>query len=175
MNNNPIHIEVHCHPNLKLDGRTITRQAVRAIIPDGRRLLMVHARVSGEYKFPGGGVNNGETHTAALAREIREEVGAVMRGTPRLFGQAVEYIRPDEADFDLFKMTSTYYLCEVEDGLGAQKLDDYETELGFWPVWVNVADALRVNRALLEAGGDLLQRWTAREAAVLAEVEKELR
>ncbi len=171
----PFFIEVFCDPNLKLDGRTITRQAVRAIIPDGRRLLMVHARVSGEYKFPGGGVNDGETHAAALAREIREEVGAVMSGKPRLFGQAVEYIPPDEADFDLFKMTSTYYRCEVEDRLGAQKLDDYEAELGFWPAWVDVAEALRVNRALLEAGGDLLQRWTAREAAVLEEVEKELR
>ena len=46
--------------------------AVRSVAWHGRELLMVYsANVSG-YKFPGGGVNVGETHARALARESQE-------------------------------------------------------------------------------------------------------
>ena len=52
----------------------IRRTAVRGIIYDRDRLLMVQTRL-GDYKFPGGGVQENETHEEALKREIAEETG----------------------------------------------------------------------------------------------------
>ena len=42
------------------------REAVRAIILKGEQVLMVYSPVNGDYKFPGGGVQDGEDHQVAL-------------------------------------------------------------------------------------------------------------
>nr|WP_231632729.1 mannosyltransferase [Gordonia sp. HS-NH1] len=50
-----------------------------AIIVDGRLLLAQRSRpaeLAGRWELPGGRVESGETHAAALVREIREELGA---------------------------------------------------------------------------------------------------
>ncbi|EOS35722.1 hypothetical protein C808_04463 [Lachnospiraceae bacterium M18-1] len=52
----------------------IRRPSARAVIraEDGR-LAMVYSRKYQYYKFPGGGIQNGEDNTEALAREVLEE------------------------------------------------------------------------------------------------------
>ena len=54
----------------------IRRPSARAVIrvEDGR-LAMVYSRKYQYYKFPGGGIRNGEDNTEALAREVLEETG----------------------------------------------------------------------------------------------------
>jgi ADP-ribose pyrophosphatase YjhB (NUDIX family) len=52
---------------------------------DGRVLLVRHTYVSG-WHLPGGGVEAGESIGAAAVREVREETGLVITGTPRLLG-----------------------------------------------------------------------------------------
>ena len=54
------------------EGKTILREAVRGVIFCEGKLLMVYSTVNGDYKFPGGGVDAGETHLDALRREISE-------------------------------------------------------------------------------------------------------
>ena len=44
------------------------RDSARAIIFINDKLLMVRSQKYDEYKFPGGGINHGETHTDALIR-----------------------------------------------------------------------------------------------------------
>lgn len=112
----------------------------------------------GDYKFPGGGVNVDETHAQALARELLEECGASLLSVDDEIGTIVEYNLPMEKDFDVFKMTSYYYQCQVKDGFGSQKLDGYEAELGFQPMWIDIDQAIEANQLLLNSSVGWLRR-----------------
>ena len=59
---------------------------VRGLVLDaqGRVFLVKHSYVAG-WHLPGGGVETGETLTAALARELREEGNIELTGPPLLF------------------------------------------------------------------------------------------
>jgi 8-oxo-dGTP pyrophosphatase MutT (NUDIX family) len=164
--------EIHHRPGLRMAGRTLRREAVRAVIANGRQLLMVHSRVGRDYKFPGGGVEPGETPLDALRREVLEECGrtVVEIGTP--LGSLVEYDRAIEPSADVFRMVSTYVFCQVDDVRVAQSLDDYERDLGFEPAWVDVDAAHAVNEAALRSPDR--SRWVSRELLVLGVLSGEL-
>jgi len=67
------------HGEVITDGRTLERLTVRAAGPRGDELLLVHSRVNGDLMFPGGGVEAGENHHVALARELLEEQGGILK------------------------------------------------------------------------------------------------
>ncbi|MCC7187367.1 MAG: NUDIX domain-containing protein [Anaerolineales bacterium] len=157
--------EIHRAGGIDVRGKTVHRTAVRGVILRGRDLLMVYSSNVGDYKFPGGGVNNGEAHTQALRREIREECGMSLERVGEEIGAVIEYNIPKEPEYDVFKMTSHYYWCELTDGFASQKLDPYEVELGFKPVWIKIEEALRVNKIML--GSDRIPEWLRREIFML--------
>jgi len=164
--------KIHRNKGINIHGRTIQRTAVRAIILRGRDLLMVHSTTVGDYKFPGGGVDDGESHEQALRREIREECGALLVEFGQSIGSVIEYDHPEESDYDVFKMTSYYYLCLVGDGFGAQKLDGYERDLGFKPVWIDIDESILANKLLLDS--DKSPEWLKRELFVLEYIKQNL-
>jgi 8-oxo-dGTP pyrophosphatase MutT (NUDIX family) len=165
--------DIDRHPNVPHEGKTICREAVRAIILRGQELLLVHSKVNGDYKFPGGGVEEDEDQESALIREVAEESGGRVIATPQPFGKVHEFDFPTEKEFSTFCMTSYYYLCEIDPTLGPQQLDEYEARLKFVPEWVNIDTAIAHNQALLNSGKKV-ERWVNRETRVLAIVRDEL-
>lgn len=161
--------EIHRSPGINKKGKTVYRTAVRGVILRGRNLLMIYSSNVGDYKFPGGGIGDGETHIQALRREIQEECGMCVAGIGSEIGAVTEYNIATEHDYSVFKMTSYYYWCEVADGFGIQKLDDYERELGFKPVWIDVDKAIQLNKALLSS--DKTPEWLRREIFVLEYIQ----
>lgn len=131
----------------------------------GRDLLMSYSANIGDYKFPGGGVEPEESHAQALYREVQEECGMSVLNIGSEIGVVIEHnVRP-KTGTGVFQMTSHYYFCDVEDGVGILTLDDYEQELGLQPAWIDIDRAIRLNKALLPS--DHAPRWLQREIFVL--------
>lgn len=157
-----------------ITGKTLHRNAVRGIIVQNIQLLMIYSPKNGDYKFPGGGVDRGESCEDALIREIREECGAKVAYIEREFGCVVEYDKAVEPEYDVFKMTSRYYVCHVEEPFGEQNLDDYEDDLGFEPVWVGIDKAIRTNKVVMSSPCKQPPRWTKRDTFVLEQVKSRI-
>jgi 8-oxo-dGTP pyrophosphatase MutT (NUDIX family) len=165
--------QIICKPDLNMKGKTLHREAVRGIIRDDNMLLMVYSEVNGDYKFPGGGIQEGETPIQALRREVQEECGVEVTYISDPYAQVTEFDTPLKEDFDLFKMLSTYYPCRVSEPLHELQLDDYEAELKFKPVWVTLAEAVLNNQILLHQRKLSAPRWLQRDLFILEKLLKE--
>jgi 8-oxo-dGTP pyrophosphatase MutT (NUDIX family) len=168
----PILTEIHRCEGVNIHGRTIHRTAVRAVVARGNNLLMIYSAAVGDYKFPGGGVDQGESHEQALRREVQEECGMSLATVGDEIGSIVEYNFPVEEEYDVFRMISHYYQSDALDGFGAQKLDGYEKDLGFTPVWIDIDQVIQANELLLNS--DAPPEWLKREIFVLHYLKQNL-
>ncbi|REJ09843.1 NUDIX domain-containing protein [Halobacillus trueperi] len=144
--------------------KTNKRLAVRGILFQEGKILMVKSNL-GDYKLPGGGVDDGEEDKEALIREIQEETGFRNCQVRQFAGEIVEShldIYDPEATFE---MTSRYYFCEWWGEKGGQQLDPYEEDQDFTPVWISVEKALAQNGKIL--GQTKKNTWIERENYVL--------
>jgi len=163
--------EINHKENLNKNGRIIKREAVRGIVLDDEKVLMILSNLN-DYKFPGGGVENGETYEETLLREIKEECGALVSRIEECIGKVIEYNKPIEKEYDVFQMTSFYYICNVEENHCRTNLDKYEKKLGFKPVWINIMDAIQNNKSIINSSSTETPRWTRRDTFVLKFVYK---
>ena len=129
--------------NYRPDAPQFIRPSVRGIIIRAGKILMVHSRKYDYYKFPGGGLEPGESHTETLCREVAEESGfAVDSASIREYGMVPRRERDPEGI--TFVQDNFYYLCDIFGSVG-QNLDDYEAEEGFTPVFVDPRHAIESN------------------------------
>lgn len=156
------------HGQVACDGRVLERTTARAVVLRGDRLLLVYSSVNGDLMFPGGGIEAGECHRTALARELREECGAELLAVGPLLGETREYRAAREPDYDAYCIHSFYYLCQLGEAWSAPNPQPYEVRLGFTPGWFALAEALQRNKTQL-AGP--CPQWTVRETRVLAELQ----
>ena len=153
--------------SLNLEGSRVHRRAARGVIPRGDTYLLLFSPVNGDYKFPGGGVDPGEGLEEALGREVLEECGYRISGIQEKIAILREFDVAREEGIDYFQMDSHYYRCSVDpDSRIGQKLDPYEAELDFTPVWTSLDSAISANRAIIE-GKRRRPRWTLRETLFL--------
>lgn len=138
------------------DGRVHVRPSARAIIEKDGRFLVMHSRKYDYYKFPGGGIEAGETPEQALIREVREESGYFVKTeTIEEFGRVLRRNRDAKDPDAIFEQQNYYYFCEIGDERVPITQEDYEIEEGFEAVWVECLFALvRANRHALRSGGD---------------------
>ena len=140
------------------------RPSVRGIILKGDTIAMVHSLKYNYYKFPGGGIEDGESYLQALIREVAEESGLrVVPDSVREYGLVPR--REKGRRGEAFVQDNFYYLCRTQDLPGEQKLDAYEAEDGFTLEYVRPEHAIRVNRR--EPHGPKNQNMLEREARVL--------
>lgn len=158
--------EIRHDAELPAGGRVLERRAVKGIAVRGSEVLLLRAAETGALKFPGGGVEPGESDLDCLRRELDEECGVPLLSVGAVLGDVVQLARPQEPEYDVFRMVSRYVHCTVGEATGVQRLDEYEQRLGLAPVWVDVARAADVCARLLATGADV-PRWVERELAVL--------
>ena len=145
--------------------RKTVREACRGIIIDKDRILMVKTS-KGDYKFPGGGIEDGESYGEALFREESEETGYIIGNNTSLAGTVVEKRQDYEVEDSIFEMISYYHFCDVCSNESMQKLDDYELKQDFKPIWVKIEHAYRENLEILNNSLDK-NDWVERETLVL--------
>ena len=146
------------------NGKAFVRPSVRGIIIRDGKVAMVHSLKYDYYKFPGGGMEDGEGLEEALLREVVEESGLqVILSSIREYG-LVHRVQKGQKKA-MFIQDNYYYLCDVEEKVGSQKLDDYEAEERFTLEYVYPTHAIRINREVDHGPKD--QIMLEREARVL--------
>lgn len=104
------------------------------------------------YKFPGGGIENGESPVEAMIRETQEEAGLiVIPETVREFGYVHRVQKSDTDPTERFVQDNYYYLCKAKDIVTAQRLDDYEAEESYRLAFVDPETAIKANRSVKES------------------------
>lgn len=148
------------------DMKRFRRPSVRAIIMKNGRTALVHSLKYDYYKFPGGGIEDGESHESALIREVREETGLAVRPeTIREFGSVLRIQKSLYAENTIFEQENFYYFCETDDEILSQNLDVYESDEQFTLEYTETEKAIEVNRTHEHFGYD--SALIEREAMVL--------
>ena len=155
-----------------LCGAVFVRHSARCIhIKDGLA-AMVHSVKYNYYKFPGGGIEENESPERAMIRETQEEAGlVVIPESVKEYGYVHRIQKSDHDDAECFIQDNYYYLCDVEEGIQAQALDDYEADEKFTLEYVEPDRAVFVNRNVNHGQTD--QIMLEREARVLELLKEE--
>ena len=150
-----------------------TRPSVRAIIERDGKLALVHNGKFDYYMFPGGGIEERESHEETLIREVKEESGlVVIPESISAFGSALRLSKSSHFENTIFEQENFYYVCKVRDELDTPDFDVHEIEEQYSLVFLTPEEAVRRNRCNdhgEENGGVWIERETRVMELLLAE------
>lgn len=135
--------------NYDPNGKPYIRPSVRGIIIKDKKIAVVHSMMYDYYKYPGGGMDEGEDNIATLIREVKEEAGLdVIVDSIREYGHVLrkEKGHPE----DIFIQDNYYYLCDTANTSGEQTLDDYESRENFTLEWADPMHVIDTNDRFVE-------------------------
>ena len=125
---------------------TFVRDSARSIIIRDNKVAMIHSRKYGYYKFPGGGIEKGETPMQAMIRETREETGlVVIPETVKEFGYVHRIQKSTSDPTEIFVQDNYYYTCAALSAAVSQELDDYESREHYTLEFIDPHEAIRQN------------------------------
>lgn len=142
----------------------IVREAVRAIIIKDGKVALVKSLKENHYKFPGGGIEKGESRIDTLIRETKEETGLIIKPDSIKECGFIHEIRKSVYSNEAFEQVSYYYFAQVEDDVSEQELSDREKDLQYILEWIDPVVAYNVD---YELGQDYNNKFLLREALVL--------
>ena len=123
----------------------IIRIAIRGIIESDGKIAFIHSGKYGDYKFPGGGMEAGESREETLIREVLEETGLkVIPETIQYYGKFKE-VKKDKEQSKIFEQISYYYYCGIFPEKGERNLDEYEEEEEYELKWTTLEEAIENN------------------------------
>ncbi len=149
------------------DFPVIQKKAVRAVIKkDG--LIATQRSAAGEYKLPGGGMEPGESEIQALAREVREETGLIIRPeTVRGIGEILELREDIFEKGKKYEAHSYYYSVEVTGEEVPLSMTDSEIAAGYHLAWEKPEVIIAENERIMDT------KWKLRDTRFLKFLEKE--
>ncbi len=128
------------------DYKVFKRPSARGIIIKNNKIILVYSEKEKYYKFPGGGIKENEDMKTALIREVREEVGLnVIPVSVKEFGSVMRRQNSNYSANTIFEQENFYFLCNTENQIYEQELDDYEREAEFSLRIVDIDDAIKAN------------------------------
>ena len=132
--------------------RRFSRDSARSIVIRDGKIAMIHSQKYDYYKFPGGGMEQGETPLEAMIRETREETGLiVIPETVREYGYVHRIQKSDSDAAECFVQDNFYYICDALEALSSQSLDDYEAEEAYELVFIEPETAIKENRRVKDS------------------------
>lgn len=139
----------------------IERYATRGIIrKDGKYAMQLSG--DGEYKIPGGGMEEGESLVDSLCREVAEETGLVVdKASLRFCGEVIEIRRDIYEEDKKYIKHSFVYLCEAGEERAEMSMTESEIKRGFHPVWEKLDTIISENRKNIKEG------WRLRDTRLL--------
>ena len=128
-------------------GKAFIRPSARAIIIKDNKIYMVHSLLYDYYKFPGGGIEHDESNIDALIRETKEEAGLiVIKDSIKEYGYVHRKHKSIDPNYEIFDQNNYYYLCDVENKILEQQLDDYENFEKYTLELVDPRIVININR-----------------------------
>lgn len=133
------------------------KHTVRAIIRHDGKLAMQQSR-DGEYKILGGVVEDGESHLAAILREVEEEAGMFVKPDSLKEIGVIEEKRLDVFHKDrIYHCLTYFYYCDVEERMVPLKLTACEVAKGYKLAWETPEHIVETNRRLIK------EKWKLRD------------